>query len=181
MHFGPYSLGLVWLFYRHFAGRTVIIAKTPTDDPDEQAAIARLAELGVDLRFVSPRSHQDFYDLAKLVRQGAFAILMVDLPPQYGRSSAANTLGHTLYFTDGAVDPAALCKVPLVLFRTRSEVTADVLEVADIFEVRRGDERAREEAIGRGHRFITRTIVSWPEQWHMWMRFKQYQSPQSAA
>ncbi|MFN3388564.1 MAG: hypothetical protein ACK40O_06490 [Allosphingosinicella sp.] len=176
MHFGPYSLGLVWLFHRYFTGRTVVILKTRTDDVDERAAVARLSELGVDLRFVSPDSPDEFFEMVKLVRRGAFAIVMVDLPPSYGRSAPAEALGHTFQFTSGSIDLAALCAVPLVLFRVSSDILRDGIEFVDIFEVARGSERSAEEAQRRVNRFISRTISSRPDQWHMWPRFKEYQA-----
>ena len=175
MHFGPYSLGLVWLFHHYFAGRTVVIMKTRTNDVHERAAISRLSELGVDLRFASPDSVEESFELVKLVRRGAFAIVMVDLPHGYGRSSVAGTLGHELCFADGAIDLAALCQVPLVLFTTRSDITADRIEVAEICEVRRNNEPSRERAVKKVHRFIADNLSAWPEQWHMWTRFNEYQ------
>lgn len=178
MHFGPYSLGLVWLFHHYFAGRTIVILKTRTDDPDERAAVARLSELGVDLRFASPDAPEQFFDMVKLVRKGAFAIVMVDLPPDYGRSAPVEALGHRLHFTCGAIDLAAICGVPLVLFRARSDIVRDRIEVSDIFEVTRNNERSQQDAQRRVNRFISTTISSCPDQWHMWTRFQEYQIAQ---
>jgi lauroyl/myristoyl acyltransferase len=177
MHFGPYSMGLVWLFHHYFAGRTVVILKTRTDDADERAAVARLGELGVDLRFASPDAPDQFFEMVKLVRKGAFAIVMVDLPPDYGRSAPVEALGHTLHFTRGAIDLAAICGVPLVLFRATSDIVRDRIEVADIFEVTRNNERSHEDAQMRVNRFISGTISACPDQWHMWTRFQEFLLP----
>jgi lauroyl/myristoyl acyltransferase len=180
MHFGPYSLGLVWLLHKYFQGRRIIIVKTVTDDPDEQRAIARLGELGAQVEFIAPDRPEQFHLLIKKVRAGAVGIIMVDLPPAYGRSASFDLLGHRLSFASGVVDLAALCGVPLMLFRMCSKVTADSLELGDVFDVSRS-EASRERAISRLGRFITSSLLDHPDHWHMWSRFSEYSAtPQEA-
>jgi lauroyl/myristoyl acyltransferase len=176
MHFGPYSLGLVWLMHKYFQGRRIIVVKSVTDYPDERRAIARLGELGADVEFVAPDRPEQFHLLIKKVRAGAVGIIMVDLPPSYGRSTCFDLLGHRLGFASGVVDLAALCGVPLMLFRMCSQVTADSLELGDIFDVSR-DEGSRERAMSRVGRFITSSLLHHPDHWHMWSRFPEYAAP----
>jgi lauroyl/myristoyl acyltransferase len=173
MHFGPYSLGLVWLLHKYFQGRRIIVVKSVTEDPDERRAIARLGELGAQVEFIAPDRPEQFHLLIKKVRAGAVAIIMVDLPPSYGRSTCFDLLGHRLSFASGVVDLAALCGVPLMLFRMCSNVTADRLELGDVFDVSR-DEASRERAISRLGRFITSSLLNHPDHWHMWGRFSEY-------
>jgi lauroyl/myristoyl acyltransferase len=176
MHFGPYSLGLVWLLHRYFEGRRIVVVKTQTDDPDEARAIARLGELGAQVEFVAPDRPEQFHLLVKRVREGAVGIIMVDLPPSYGRSTPFDLLGHQLSFASGVVDLAALCAAPLMLFRTCSDVTSDTLEVFDLFDVLR-DPDSRERAMGRIGHFVTNSLLEHPDHWHMWGRFEEYLAP----
>lgn len=175
MHFGPYSLGLVWLLHRYFQGRRVIVVKTDTDDDDERRAIARLGGLGASVEFVAPDRPEAFHQLVKAIRGGAVGIIMVDLPPRYGRSATLDVLGRRLAFASGTVDLAALCGAPLMLFRTRSHVTRDVIEVGDIFDVDRRP-GGRDLAMARVGRFISSALREHPDHWHMWGRFGEYLS-----
>ncbi len=174
MHFGPYSLGLVWLLHTYYQGRKVIIIKSDTDDQDEQRAIRRLGELGSEVEFVAPTATGDLHRVAKAVRAGAIAIVLIDLPPSFGRSDRVELLGHQVSFASGAIDLAALCGVPLMLFRIRSLVTADRFELGDMFDVARTGAASRERAFRRVARFISETLRDHPEQWHMWERFGEY-------
>ena len=177
LHFGPYSLALVWLLHTYFQGRKVIIVKSTTDDETEQRAITRLGELGVDIEFIPPDQPAHFHQLIKKVRAGAIAVIMIDLPPAYGRSDPVDLLGHRVQIASGTVDLAALCGVPLMLFRICSRVTRDRFEVGDIFEVARGDPDTRARAVARVNRFLTRTLVDNPDHWHMWARLGEYAVP----
>lgn len=173
MHYGPYSLGLVWLLHRYFPGRSIIIVKTVTDDPDERRAIARLGELGAQVEFIAPDRPENFSMLIKKIRAGAVGFIMVDLPPSYGRSTCFELFGHRLRFATGVIDLAALCGAPLMLFRMCSDITADRLELGDIFDVSRGD-ASRERATARLGRFITASLHDRPDHWHMWGRLPEY-------
>lgn len=177
MHFGPYSLGLVWLIHTYLQGRDVLILKTPTNDPDEARAIARLRELGSSVEFLSPFNPEDAYVLVKRLRQGAVALVLVDLPPAYGRSDTMELLGHELDITTGGADLAALAGVPFMLFRVRTEIHRDLLEIGDIFHVARRDEQSRARAVRRVTRFIAASIREQPDHWHMWTRLHEYAPP----
>ena len=176
MHFGPYSLGLVWLLHRFFQGRRIVVVKSVTNDVEEQRAISRLNELGTEVEFIAPDRAQDFHQLVKKIRGGAVGIIMVDLPPAYGRSSSVELLGHRAGFATGVVDLAMLCGVPLMLFRVCSTITTDRVEVSDILDVAR-TAAARERAVDRIGRFIGSSLLDHPDHWHMWSRFGEYAVP----
>lgn len=174
MHFGPYSLGIVWLLHTYFQGRKVIILRTDSSTDAERKAIARLGELGADVEFVAPEAIYDFHRLIKAVRGGAVVVIMIDLPPAAGRSDDLDLLGHRVSFASGAVDLAALSLAPLMLLRVRSSGKGDRLEVGEIFDVARHDAGSRDRAVGRIARFVGDTLNQHPEQWHMWERFAEY-------
>ncbi len=174
MHFGPYSLAIVWLIHTYFQGRKVIIFKSDNDTGVEQRAVARLAELGADVEFIAPEAVADFHRLIKDVRRGAVVIIMVDLPPAFGRSDVLDVLGHRIAFASGAVDLAALSRAPLMLLRTRASAHGDRLEVSDIFDVVNHDSASRERGAARIARFVGDTLYHYPDQWHMWERFAEY-------
>lgn len=174
MHFGPYSLAIVWLLYTYFQGRKVIIFKSENDTDVEHRAVARLAELGAHVEFVAPEALADFHRLIKEVRRGAIVIIMVDLPPAFGRSDELDLLGHRIAFASGATDLAALSQAPLMLLRARAAPGGDWIEIGDIFEVARNDPASRERAVSRIARFVSDTLRRYPDQWHMWERFGEY-------
>lgn len=174
MHFGPYSLGLVWLIHQYFRGREIIIIKSDKDDVVEEQAMRRLSALGVTMTFVSATRQGDFFDLVKRVRGGAVCMIMVDLPPDYGRGMPTLLMGHEIEMTAGAVDLAGLCAVPMMLFRSTTSVGHDRLEICEMFEVDRRDPRSREIAARRMSTFVARSIVDYPDHWHMWERIREY-------
>lgn len=174
MHFGPYSLALVWLLHRYFQGRQVLIVKSQTEDPDEARAIARLRELGAHVEFLSPDEPQAFHQMVKRLRQGALGIILIDLPPSYGRSDPVQLFGHQLHIATGGADLAALSGVPIMLFRVRARLTGDILETGDLFHVGRRDDASRTRAVARMTRFIAASVRDYPDHWHMWSRFGEY-------
>jgi len=174
MHFGPYALAIVWLLHTYFQGRKVIIFKSDNDTAVEHQAVSRLADLGADVEFVAPEAIEDFHRLIKEVRRGAVVIIMVDLPPAFGRSDELDLLGHRISIASGAADLAALSQVPLMLLRARATPRGDRLEVGDVFDVARHDPASRERAVARIGRFVGDTLHHYPDQWHMWERFGEY-------
>ncbi len=176
MHFGPYALGLVWLLHTYFQGRKVIIFKSDHDTDVEQRATARLAELGAQVEFVTPEAVGGFHQVIKAVRRGALVIIMIDLPPAFGRSDDIDLLGHRISLASGAVDLAALGQVPLMLLRVRSSSNGDLVEVGDMFDVARNDPASRARGVSRLGRFVGDTLHDHPDQWHMWNRFSEYLS-----
>lgn len=174
MHFGPYPLGLAWLLHHYFQGKQVVIVKSNDSSPDEQRALMRLAELGVDTHVMAPESPKEFHRILKFVRNGGVAIIMVDLPPSYGKSSRADILSMPVRLADGAVDLAAICHVPMTLFRVRNVGLRDVVEVEAVIDVDRDDSASLLKAKSRVNRMITETVRDYPEQWHMWPLFDQY-------
>lgn len=173
LHFGPYALGLAWLIRRYFNDHKIIIFKNE-DSRDESRAIARLKDIGADVEFVSPKALAELPRITREIRQGAVAIIMVDMPPQIGRTDAFDLLGRPVSIATGAVDLAALARAPLMLLRTREGVKGDRVEIGEIFDIGRQDDESRARAASRVTRFIADTIHHYPEQWHMWERFDEY-------
>ncbi len=173
LHFGPYALGLAWLIRRYFNGHKVIIFKNE-DSQDESRAIARLKEIGADVEFVSPKALAELPRITREIRQGAVAIIMIDMPPQVGRTDTFDLLGRPVAVATGAVDLAALARVPLMLLRIRESGKGDRVEVGEIFDIARQDDGSRARAASRITRFIADTIHHHPEQWHMWERYGEY-------
>ena len=173
LHMGPYSLALAWLLHRYFRDRDVIIVKTQTADDDKSRAMNRLDQLGVRVALMAPTEPAEFHALLKRVRMGAILIALVDLPESYGRAVDADLLWTPARIAAGAVDIAALCQVPLLLFRAEARGTGDQVTVADLLEVpsRQGE---RDRATGKVASFITNSVRGCPEQWHMWQRFDEF-------
>lgn len=173
LHMGPYALALAWLFHRYFRGREVIIVKTRTSDADEMRALARLEQLEVRVSLMAPTEPSEFHRLLKRVRAGAILIALVDLPQSYGHSVETHLLWTPARIAAGAADIAALCNVPLLLFRTEAQGGIDRVAVDDLLEVS-SVKADRDRAIETIASFITTAVRRHPEQWHMWPRFDEF-------
>jgi phosphatidylinositol dimannoside acyltransferase len=181
LHMGPYSLSLAWLLHRYFRDREVVIVKSRTSDRDENRAMARLEQLGVRVALMAPTESAEFHALLKRVRAGAILIALVDLPESYGRSVDTDLLWTPARIAAGAADIAALCRVPLLLFRTEAQGVRDRVTVANLLEVP-SMQAQRDRAIGKVAAFITESVRGCPEQWHMWPRFDEFvAAPQRCA
>ena len=182
LHSGCYQVSIAYLCARYFPGRKVVLIRNLDEDENENRAIERLGELGIEIAIFRRADQESFIDLFRLVRRGAVLFMLVDLPGSYGRPVAAELFSWEVELASGVVDIALLCKAPILFYTVTSTRARDVIAGHELVIPQIPGEAERRRIVGKVAGLVTREVGRHPEQWHMWDRFAEYRPvPRAAA
>lgn len=181
LHMASYATSLAKLLYAHFPGRQVVIVRSKSITEDERQALAKLAMIGVQAEYLFLDRPETFLDLVRVVKRGAVLVTLVDLPHEYGRSCEVDLFWQRASIAIGVADLSALCRAPIVLFRTVSKVLGDEIIVDLVIETGVMTAAKRQNAADTIARYINAAVRAAPAQWHMWDRLPEYSVPSPCA
>lgn len=181
LHMASYATSLARLLHAHFPGRPIVIVRSKAITADERQALAKLSLIGVRAEYLFLDRPETFLDLARQVKRGAVLVTLVDLPHEYGRSCEVELLWHRASIAIGVVDLSALCRAPILLFRTVSSVLGDAILIDSVIEIGVMTPARRQHAADTIAAFINAAVRAQPAQWHMWDRLPEYSVPAKCA
>jgi phosphatidylinositol dimannoside acyltransferase len=174
IHMGCFVLPFAKIMVDHFAGRRMLILRAREDRPDETRAMQRVADFGIEMRFLNVNEKQKYLDAVRFAREGAVIVSFADLPASYGAPASVTLFGKPIRLAMGVVSLARLTDATVIPLAVHSSVDGDVVNIGHPFETyQKGpSEKARIASIMRRH--IEDGIRETPEQWHMWPRFDEF-------
>lgn len=180
LHMGCFAMPFARIMHDIFIDRSMLILRTRDDLPEDTAAMRRIAEIGIDMRFLNVREKQNYVDAVKFARAGAVIVNFVDLPASYGGPAPVELFGLPARLAMGIGSLARLTEATIVPVAVHSSMAGDVVEVGRPFQSLEtgSDEKARVADLVRRH--IETSVLAHPEQWHMWTRFGEFLDPRPA-
>lgn len=174
LHMGCFALPFAKMMQDYFADRPMLILRARDDMPEETLAMKRIADIGVDMRFLNVREKQDYFNAVRFARNGAVIVNFVDLPASYGGAVSVNLFGRPARLAMGLNSLARLTGATVLPLAVNSSTRGDIVRLGRPFESYEtgGAEKARVAAIVRQH--IEQSILAAPEQWHMWPRLNEF-------
>ena len=181
LHMASYATSLARLLHGYFQDRLIVIVRSKATTSDERDALAKLSLIGIRAELLFLDSPETFLELIRSVKRGAILITLVDLPRNYGRSCDVELLWHPARIAIGVADLSALCRAPIVLFKTVSGMLGDEVIVESVIDTGSMTDKKRQQAADSIAAFINSAVVARPEQWHMWGRLTEYAIPAGPA
>ena len=177
LHMGCFALPFARIMHDHFIDRSMLILRAREDLPQETAAMRRISEIGIDMRFLNVRDKQNYVDAVRFARAGAVIVSFVDLPASYGGPAPVKLFGRDARLAMGIGSLARLTEATVVPLAVRSSMAGDIVDFGRPFQSLESgpDEKARVADLVRRH--IETSVLAHPEQWHMWSRFDEFLAP----
>lgn len=176
MHMGCFALAFAGMIDALFAGRRMLILRNREDRPNETAAMQRIREVGVDMRFLNVNRKQDFVDAIRFARAGAVIVSFIDLPASYGAPFRTTLFGKPAEIALGIDQLARLTEATVLPLAIASSVAGDTVHAGQPFEVADNSPETRRHIGESVRRHIERSILNAPEQWFMWPRLDEFLS-----
>lgn len=174
LHTGAYPSALAWMLRRYFSGRRITILRSKPPGVEEERAMARLAQIGVEVRLLYVGARDSAVEILREQRRGGVFVMLLDLPGSYGRPAAVEILWRRASIAAGIADVSALCRCPFLLFRVESGLRRDLIHVEAVREVPKADEGSRAAVAAVIARFLTRALLEAPAQWLFWCRAGEF-------
>lgn len=177
LHMGCFALPFAKIMRDFFVDRSMLILRAREDRPEDTAAMRRISEIGVEMRFLNVRDKKAFADAVKFARDGAVIVNFVDLPASYGGPAAVRLFGRPAQLAMGIGSLARLTEATVVPLAVHSAMRGDVVQLGRPFQSLESgpEEKARVGDLVRRH--IETNVLAHPEQWQMWSRFAEFLDP----
>jgi KDO2-lipid IV(A) lauroyltransferase len=177
LHMGAYALPFARIMHDYFRNRPMLILRAREDRPEETRAMQRIAELGIDMRFLNIANKQSFLDAIRFARNGAVIVCFGDLPGSYGSPCETTLFGHPAELAMGLGSLARVAEATVLPVAVYSDVSGDRVVFGKPFQSFRTGDDERHRVAGLITRHLETSIAADPAQWHMWPRIGEYLKP----
>jgi KDO2-lipid IV(A) lauroyltransferase len=177
LHMGSFALAFARIMRDHFADRPMLILRARQDRVEETQVMRRISELGIDMRFLNVAEKQTYLDAVRFARQGAVIVCFADLPASYGSPEPVTLFGQRCELALGFASLARVTAATVVPIAVHSSVAGDSVRIGRPFESWKSGPDERTRVAAHIARHIEASVLSQPEQWHMWPRLSEYLAP----